>query len=79
MVRMQTDSYHRYMMNRLGQLYLRGTTAARGVLDRERGATIVEYGLLIALIAIVAVASVVLFGDAVAAMWDGSADSVVNA
>ncbi|GMQ94021.1 MAG: hypothetical protein BMS9Abin12_1503 [Acidimicrobiia bacterium] len=79
MVRWQTGSYHRYMMDRLGQLYLRGTTATRCVLLGESGASIVEYGLLIALIAMVAFASVVLFGDAVASMWNGSADSVVNA
>ena len=72
-------SYHRHMMNRLGRLHVGTATLLRGVVDGERGASMVEYGLLIALIALVAFASVVLFGNAVADQWGSSADSIVNA
>jgi len=67
------------MKDRLGLLYLRATNTIRGVLSGERGASMVEYGLLIALIALVAFASLVLFGNAVADQWGTNADSVINA
>jgi len=67
------------MMNRLRQRYLRTTVTVRDTLKGEAGASMVEYGLLVALIAIVAVVSVVLFGDALAAQWQDSADSIINA
>ena len=35
----------------------------------ERGATAVEYGLMVGLIAIVIIAAVILFGDALAASF----------
>jgi len=38
------------------------TTILRNVLRREEGATIVEYGLMVALIAVVAVAGVTTLG-----------------
>lgn len=79
MVRRGAGSYHRDMKNRIDRLYLRTTTFLRGVLDGELGASMVEYGLMIALIALVAFASVVLFGNAVADQWGSSADSIVNA
>lgn len=78
-VRRGTASYHRTMNDRLGLLYLRTTTVLRGVVDGERGASLVEYSLLIVLILLIAFASVVLFGNAVAAQWGDSADSIVNA
>jgi Flp pilus assembly pilin Flp len=67
------------MMNRLRQQYLRTTVTVRDTLKGETGASMVEYGLLVALIAVVAVVSVVLFGDALAAQWQNSADSIINA
>lgn len=57
-----------------------GTSATvREILNGETGASMVEYGLLVALIAVVAVVSVVLFGDSLAAQWQNSADSIINA
>jgi Flp pilus assembly pilin Flp len=67
------------MMNRLRQQYLRTTVTVRDTFKGETGASMVEYGLLVALIAVVAVISVVLFGDALAAQWQNSADSIINA
>ncbi|MCL1600335.1 MAG: Flp family type IVb pilin [Actinomycetia bacterium] len=67
------------MMNRLRQQYLRTTVTVRDILKGETGASMVEYGLLVALIAVVAIVSVVLFGNTVAAQWSDSADSIVNA
>jgi Flp pilus assembly pilin Flp len=58
------------MMNRPTELYVRTTTAIRAILHREKGAAMVEYALLIALIAVVAVAAVVLFGNALADEFD---------
>ncbi len=75
----RAKSYHRNMKDRFGLLYLRATNTVRGVLSGEGGTNLVEYGLLIALIALVAVASVILFGERVGEMWGSNADSVVNA
>jgi len=79
MVHMGKSSYYQNMMNRLTQQYLRTTRTVRDTLKGETGASMVEYGLLVALIAVVAVVSVVLFGDALAAQWQNSADSIINA
>ncbi len=43
---------------------------------RERGATAVEYGLMVALIAIVIIAAVTLLGDNLSEMFDTTADAV---
>jgi Flp pilus assembly pilin Flp len=79
MVHGEISSYYRNMMNRLRQQYLRTTLTVRDTLKGETGASMVEYGLLVALIAVVAVVSVVLFGNTVAAQWQDSADSIINA
>lgn len=49
-------------------------------LARDRkGATAVEYGLIVALIVIAIVASLKLFAGAAIGMWNGVSDNVVNA
>jgi len=45
----------------------------------ERGASMVEYGLLVLLIAIAAFAAVQLFGGQVSTTYSNIADSVVSA
>ena len=42
----------------------------------ERGATAVEYGLMIALIAIVIIAAVTLLGQNLSGIFDGAATSI---
>lgn len=42
--------------------------------QEEDGQTLVEYGLLISLIAVVAVTAIVAFGGKVAAMWGEDAE-----
>ena len=79
MVHLEKSSYYHNMMNQLRQQYLRTTVTVRDFLKGETGASMVEYGLLVALIAVVAIVSVVLFGNTVAAQWQDSADSIINA
>ena len=45
----------------------------------ERGASMVEYALLIALIALVAVSAVTLFGESLSGEFNSIADSVATA
>lgn len=45
----------------------------------EQGATAVEYGLLVALIAVVIIAAVTLLGDNLSIMFDGVAGDVAAA
>ena len=45
----------------------------------EQGATAVEYGLLVALIAVAIIIAVTLLGDNLAAMFDGVAGEVSDA
>jgi pilus assembly protein Flp/PilA len=42
----------------------------------DRGATAVEYGLMVALIAVVIIAAVMALGDNVSAMFGGVADEI---
>jgi pilus assembly protein Flp/PilA len=42
----------------------------------DRGATAVEYGLMVALIAVVIIGAVILLGDNLSAMFDGVAGDV---
>lgn len=46
---------------------------AGATLRREEGATMVEYGLLVALIALVAIAGVILLGNALNALFSDTA------
>ena len=56
------------------QLYTRIMTAMRS--KSEDGAVATEYGLLVALIALIIVAGVGLFGEALDGFFDGMADTV---
>ncbi len=47
--------------------------------NRDRGATAVEYGLMVALIAMVIVVVVVTLGDNLAAMFQDASDCVADA
>jgi Flp pilus assembly pilin Flp len=44
----------------------------------ERGGSLVEYSLLIALIAVVTIGALVAFGTARDAMWERSASSIIG-
>lgn len=67
------------MTNPATLLYVRATNAIRGVFEREEGASMVEYALLIALIAMVAFAAVALVGQALDTRYDSIASSVAEA
>mgnify|MGYP006274613125 CR=1 FL=1 len=45
-------------------------TALKGVLRREEGASMVEYGLLVALIAVVCIVAIALIGTKLNAMFE---------
>jgi len=45
----------------------------------ERGASLVEYSLLVALIAIVAFAAMVFFGESISSSVDDSGSKIINA
>lgn len=66
------------MSSNLAKLAIIAQLAFVGLLDRarsvrnDRGATAVEYGLLVALIAAVIVGAVVLFGDKINAIFTGT-------
>ena len=47
--------------------------------SRETGATAVEYGLMVALIAVVIIAAVTLLGDNLSSMFDAVAGEVEDA
>jgi Flp pilus assembly pilin Flp len=70
MVHRRPNSYYHNMMSRTTELYLRTTTALHAIFVRETGASMVEYALLIALIAVVAVGAVALFGNALTDEFD---------
>ncbi len=67
------------MTNPATLLYVRATNAIRGMFDREEGASMVEYALLVALIAMVAFAAVTLVGQALDSRYDSIASSVAAA
>ena len=43
-------------------------------LQEEEGQTLVEYGMLISLIALVVIAAITLFGSRIAGMWGNNAE-----
>ena len=47
-------------------------------LQEEDGQALIEYGMLISLIALVVIAAVTLFGSKVAGMWGNNADRFPN-
>ena len=50
--------------------------AARAAASDDRGATAVEYGLMVALIAVVIIGAVIALGDNVSAMFGGVAEEI---
>ncbi len=76
MVHKRAGPYYCTMTNRVTLVYLRTTTAIRGTFEREQGASMVEYALLIALIAMIAFAAVALVGQALDARYGSIASSV---
>ncbi|MEE8485800.1 MAG: Flp family type IVb pilin [Acidimicrobiia bacterium] len=67
------------MISRATLLYVRTVTAMRAVADRDEGASMVEYALLVSLIAMAAIGAVVFFGEALRDKYEAVADSVANA
>lgn len=67
------------MMTRATLLYVRTTNSLRGLFEREKGASIVEYVLLVTLIAMVAMLAVILVGQALNSRYDSIASSVADA
>ena len=55
---------------------LRAWLAARVDGDRERGATMVEYGLLVGIISIAAVSVLVLLGPAIQGVFQDALDAI---
>lgn len=53
--------------------------AARDRLRDEKGATAVEYGLMVALIAVAIIAAVGFVGDELVTLFDSVTDGLVNA
>jgi pilus assembly protein Flp/PilA len=64
--------------NAILQLVVRATTLRRYYVGRDRGATAVEYGLLVALIAIVIIGGVTLLGTNLSTLFNNVATSVQN-
>lgn len=58
--------------------YLNILLNARFAKTEERGATAVEYGLLVALIAMLIIAGVFLLGGNLQTLFDGAAQEVAN-
>ena len=44
--------------------------------DNDRGATVVEYGLLVALIALVVIGAITIFGDQLSDFFSGLGDNL---
>ena len=72
--------HHAENLERAGHAPTRLQRLVRRALRRdEEGASLVEYALLIALIAIVCIAAITQFGGSNGSGIDRSADSIVNA
>ena len=72
-------SYYRTMKFRATQLYVRSRSAASAYLSSERGAGMVEYALLVALIAIVLVTAIAFFAGALNDSFESIATKVDEA
>ena len=65
------------MIDALNQLYVRTQLAAKERMERmERGASAVEYGLLVALIAIIIIVAVKLLGSNLSSIFNKTATSI---
>lgn len=67
------------MIERARQTVVRAYASVRAFAHSDRGASMVEYALLIALIAMVAVIAVTAVGNALDTRYDSIATSVSNA
>lgn len=65
-------------MNRLRFAILRAKSAAKWVTADERAATAIEYGLILALMAIAALGAFNYFGSHLSLMWNFVANVVVS-
>lgn len=59
-------------------LYLMGLDAKDRLVRETRGATAVEYGLMVGLIAVVIIAAVITLGDNLNAMFDGANNEIAD-
>ena len=66
------------MMTRATLLYLQTTNAIRGLFEREKGASMVEYALLVALIAIIVIAALRLLGPIIATVFNNIANNLAT-
>lgn len=71
--------YNRTMMNRVSMLGRAVAVRWNVFRTTERGASMVEYALLIALIALVAIAGVSFFGTQLDGAYDDIGSSIVDA
>jgi Flp pilus assembly pilin Flp len=71
-------SYHRTMMDRVVASVVSVQTGWFAFRQKERGASMVEYAIMISMIAIVAVVAVTYFGSELSNEYDTIADSVAN-
>jgi pilus assembly protein Flp/PilA len=71
--------YHRTMMDRVLAATVHLQTRWQSFIQTEKGASMVEYAIMVALIAIVAVVAVTYFGTALSDEYDSIADSVQKA
>lgn len=55
------------------------TAIRRLKLEAESGQTLVEYGMIIGLIAVAAIVGISLVADEVGSLWGGNADSIGTA
>ncbi len=79
MVQHGANPYHRIMMFRATQLYVRTRTAVSSCFSRERGAGMVEYALLVALIAIVLIVAISFFAGKLNTEFSSIATAVEDA
>lgn len=66
------------MMDRVVTVVVGIQTRWHAFVDTERGASMVEYAIMVSMIAIVAVVAVTYFGSQLSNEYDGIADSVQN-
>jgi Flp pilus assembly pilin Flp len=70
--------YHRSMMDRVITAVVGMQTRWHAFVETERGASMVEYAIMVSMIAIVAVVAVTYFGSQLSNEYDSIADSVQN-
>jgi Flp pilus assembly pilin Flp len=66
------------MRDRATELYVRTSSSIRAVLTGERGASMVEYAFLVALIAMIAIVAVAFMGNALDDKYDSIGQSIAE-